>query len=601
MNNKKFDNLSEENFLKNKAKRKTDREKTSVTAKRKKKQKKLHPALKWSLISLGIIASIVLLIVLFVAGYYFIVANVGTPDEKDKPDVNYVNSQGNEVERVTHDDGGKKYYTFLATATDAGGALTDVIMVANFHYDDKDPGVSILQIPRDTYVKISAGKLHFNDDGTLSEKNFSGATASSAIKINEAFYHGRLLAEDTIDELLEKANGKTLDEIKALLKEKEYLFLGADAEKILNYVNETDKAVRKQIRKEILRDFGLVYLQSLIYYDFGIPTDYLAQVNIKGFRGIVNAIDGVDLYIDQPMHYDDPFQDLHIHFNPGQHHLNGKKAEEYVRFRSYPGGDVDRLDAQKNFINAFLKKLLSFSTVTKIDDITTEVKDNLFTDISFNNMLKFANKVLLMDLKEDVKIHTLPGIGEYIGPVSYFVADKDGIIELVNAEFNVFDSPLIKEDFRVLDSSEIYRPAVVIDETEEENADGDDDGNDSSENNKADDEDTGKSEEDTDSEDKKSDNNSKEDSEENKDSDESENNDGENEVGKSDKNADDGENDTESENKDEKEDSGADSSNADKNTETGNDISDITSSNDADTNSVSSNDENYQLLIDMAA
>lgn len=587
MNNKKFDNLSEENFLKNKAKRSSDKDKKNTRSKRKTKKSKMHPALKWSLISIGVIAGIALLIILFIAGYYFIVANVGTPDEKDDVDVNYVNSQGNEVNRVTHDDGGKKYYTFLATATDAGGSLTDVIMVANFHYDDKDPSVSILQIPRDTYVKIAANKLHLNDDGSLSEKNFSGETASYAIKINEAFYHGRLLAEDKIDELLEKAEGKTVDEIKNLTKEKEYLFLSADAEKVSSFVNETDKAARKQIRKDLLRDFGLIYLQSLIYYDFGIPTDYLAQVNIKGFRGIVNAIDGVDLYIDQPMHYDDPFQDLHIHFNPGQHHLNGKKAEEYVRFRSYPGGDVDRLDAQKKFINAFLKKLLSFSTVTKIDAITTEVRENLFTNISFNNMLKFANKVLLMDLKEDVKIHTLPGIGEYIGPVSYYVADKDGIIDLVNAEFNVFDSPLIKEDFRVLDSSEIYRPAVVIDETEEESTDGEESSN-STDENESDAENT----------------NDPEDAEDTNKS-ETSNSDGENEE-----NADNSETNTESE--DNQENDGSAKNNDVETEDSSKENSDSSSKEDMeptdDTETTVSNDvadtsddKNYQLLIDMAA
>lgn len=584
MNNKNYNNLSEEDFLKNKAKRKTAKT-AAVTKKKKKKKasdKKMHPALKWSLISLGILLGILLIVVLFSMGYYFIVANVGTPDEPDDTNKIFVNSEGNEVNRVTQESGGKKYYTFLATATDAGGSLTDVIMVANFHYDDKDPAVSIMQLPRDTYVKISAGKLYFNDDGTLSEKNFSGSTASSSIKLNEAFYHGRLLAEDKVDELLKKADGKNTDEIKELIKEKEYIFLGADAEKILNYINQSSKEVKNQIKKDILRDFGLVYLQSLIYYDFGIPIDYHAQVNIKGFRGIVNAIDGVDLYIDQPMHYDDPYQDLHIHFNPGQYHLNGKKAEEYVRFRSYPGGDVDRLDAQKKFINAFLKKLLSFSTVTKIDAITTEVKDNLFTDISFNNMLKFAGKVLQMDLKEDIKIYTLPGLGEYIGPVSYFVADKDAIIELVNAEFNVFDSPLIKEDFRILDSSEIYRPAVVVNEGDEESADSDEKEN-SAEN---DENTTDESDKENKNEDENSDSEKSDESDESTEEDESSENDGES------KNDDSSE--TEAADTDSNEE-GADVTQEEAET----DITDSVDYSNSSESSDNKTDDNYQLLLEM--
>ncbi len=40
------------------------------------------------------------------------------------------------------------------------------------------------------------------------------------------------------------------------------------------------------------------------------------------------------MYIEQDMNYDDPGQDLHIHFNKGETvHLDGKKAEEFFRWR----------------------------------------------------------------------------------------------------------------------------------------------------------------------------------------------------------------------------------------------------------------------------
>ncbi|MBR2021316.1 MAG: LCP family protein, partial [Clostridia bacterium] len=347
-------------------------------------------------------------------------------------------------------------------------------MVARFHYDDKDPSVSILQIPRDTYVKISDDKLYFTKDGVLSAENFSSETANTSIKINEAYYRGKKLAHDKITKLLKEVDGQDERDVELLLKKKEYTFIQADAKKVKNYAKSTDKAQKNQLENDIMRDFGLVYLQNLIYYNFGIPIDYHAQVNIKGFRGVVNAIDGVDLYVPQDMDYDDPYQDLHIHLKKGMQHLNGKKAEQFVRFRGYPEGDVARLDAQKLFIDAFLDKLLSFSTVSKIDDILSEVQSNLYTNISFNNMLRFANKILVMDLSEDIHMHTLPGTGEYIGPVSYFVANRADVIKLVNEEFNVFNSPLIDEDFKIIDNEKIYRPAVVITDDEDESVDDND-------------------------------------------------------------------------------------------------------------------------------
>ena len=467
MKSKNYKNISEEDFLKNKAKRK------GTSDNKQKKKKKSKSPVKAFLLTFAIIIGIGVLVFIAALGILKLWVS-GDPDEHENTHSEFINAEGETVSRAEDGKGTKKYFTFLATATDAGESLTDVIMVARFKYDDKEPEVSILQIPRDTFVKISSEKLHFNTDGTLSQANFTSPSANHAIKINEAYFRGKNLAGETIDSLLAEADGKSEAEIKNLLSEKAYIFLDADIEKVKKYASSTDKAERKQLDKDIRRDFGLKYLQTLIYYNFGIPTDYRAQVNIAGFRGIVNAIDGVDLYISQPMHYEDPYQDLYIHFNPGQHHLNGKKAEEFVRFRGYPGGDVQRLDAQKLFIDAFMDKLLSFSTITKIDDIVSEVQKNLYTNISFNNLLKFANKSLSLDIKNDVKMFTLPGIGEYIGPVSYFVADRDGVIELVNKEFNVFNTSLIDEDFCVIASESIYRPPVSVD-TSDNNGDDEED------------------------------------------------------------------------------------------------------------------------------
>jgi len=464
MSSKNSNNISEEAFLKNKARRKAASGKSSTKRKKKKKNSQ-SPVLKGFLIALGVLVGIIILAVIAAAIYYFAVISTGAPDEHNENNDIFINSEGNEVNRITTTDGSKKYFTFLATATDKGGSLTDVIMVARFNYDDEKPEISVLQIPRDTYVRICGNKLLFTKDGYLSSDNFYGESANLSIKINEAFYRGRSLAESTIDKMLNEVSGKSESEIEKILKKKEYLFIEADAKKIKNYAKETNAAEKDKIYRNILKDFGITYLQNLIYYNYGIPTDYSAQVNINGFRGVVNAIGGVDLNVPTRMYYVDEYQDLYIDLYPGQQHLNGDKAEQFVRFRGYPEGDVARLDAQKLFINAFLDKVLSFSTVTKIDDIITEIQKNLYTDISFNNLLKFANKLLNMDLKNGVHMYTLPGTGEYIGPVSYFVANKAETIKLVNDEFNVFNSQLINEDFRMLDAEEIYRPAAVVTNT----------------------------------------------------------------------------------------------------------------------------------------
>lgn len=515
-NSKRNDKMTEEDFLKNKARRK------GVSTKKSSKKKKAKGPGHWILLGVLIALGLALFSGIIWGISWLIDAFFEAPETKDNNNLDgaYTNSAGEDITRAEGEDGKKQYYTFLATATDAGGSLTDVIMVARFNYSDEAPEVSILQIPRDTFVKVSSNKLYFNKDGTLSKENFTSPTANYSIKINEAFHRGKSLAYDKITSLLEEAAGKNEKELKKLIASKDYIFIDADIEKLKKYSsgNENEK---NQLEKDIRRDFGIKYLQTLIYYNFGIPTDYYAQVNINGFRGVVDAIGGVDLYVPQNMDYEDEYQDLYIHLKKGQQHLDGKKAEQFVRFRGYPGGDIARLDAQKLFVDAFFDKLVSPSTILKLDDIATEVQKNLFTDISVKNLVNFGNKAIKMDIGTDVTIQTLPGDGEYIGGVSYFIANRNETIKLINNSFNVFDSDLIPEDFCIIASENIVRPASANEDEENiENADEtDDDGEDGDEEkNENDDEENGKNEE-------------VEDSESNEDNDEVKDNDSDDETG----------------------------------------------------------------------
>lgn len=421
---------------------------------------KVTKFLKIAEIILLVIIGIVIVVVSVLTIYYFAVVKTAPTGDKTSNDV-FTNSQKETVDRVVVGDKGKKYYTFLAAATDKAGNLTDVIMVARLTYKDEHPKVSILQIPRDTYVKISAWKLHFDKDGLLSKENFTTATAATPVKINEVYFRGKNLGSNYIVSLLKDAGGKTDAEIEELCKSQEYKFLDVDIDKVKNYVKSNDKNARKEIENNLKRDFGLFYLENLIFHYFRIPIDYSAQVNIAGFRGIVDAIGGVDLYVPQDMYYNDPTQGLYINLKKGQQHLDGVKSEQFVRFRTYARGDIDRLEAQKIFMNAFIDKLLSLSTLGSIDDIVKELQSNLYTNVSFDNMLRFANKIVKMDLANDITMITLPGWGEYIGEISYYIINRTEAIKVINTNFNVYDKELLAEDFKMINSSEIERPKIV--------------------------------------------------------------------------------------------------------------------------------------------
>ena len=72
-----------------------------------------------------------------------------------------------------------------------------------------------------------------------------------------------------------------------------------------------------------------------------IKVNYLVEIDYAAFRNLIDAIGGVEMYIDRNMYYDDDAQDLHIHFNAGETVLlDGKKAEEFFRWRKNNDGII---------------------------------------------------------------------------------------------------------------------------------------------------------------------------------------------------------------------------------------------------------------------
>ena len=71
---------------------------------------------------------------------------------------------------------------------------------------------------------------------------------------------------------------------------------------------------------------GTEKLRSNIEDMLGVPVDFYVSVDLQGFIALIDQIGGVDFDVPEDMDYDDPYQDLHIHFKAGLQHLNGQQA-----------------------------------------------------------------------------------------------------------------------------------------------------------------------------------------------------------------------------------------------------------------------------------
>ena len=176
---------------------------------------------------------------------------------------------------------------------------------------------------------------------------------------------------------------------------------------------------------------GVEMTKRTIEETLGVHIDRYVMVHDKAVKEIVDAMDGVDLYVEKPMHYNDYSGRLHINFTKGEHHLDGQQAVEYLRFRHDALGDIGRTQRQQWLLRSVLTKIKQPSTITRIPDIISVAKKYVKTDMSFYEMSQYAAMLKHVDM-DKIEIATLPGSPNQKGYISYWILDPEKTQEVVN-------------------------------------------------------------------------------------------------------------------------------------------------------------------------
>lgn len=203
----------------------------------------------------------------------------------------------------------------------------------------------------------------------------------------------------------------------------------------------------------------------------GIVIDGYVKVDISGFIALVDYLGGVDFYVPVDMNYDDPVQNLHIHYQEGMQHLNGQQAMEVARYRhdnDNPDGtpgpnqdytDVGRTKTQQGILVALAKKVLAWDSLTKINGFVEIFNQYVETDLTLSNMLFFAQKAIDLDVNSGVETTTLEGRGDaiYRGFTWCFELDEEKTVETVNRLINPYTRDLTAEDMNLIPADSYYQ------------------------------------------------------------------------------------------------------------------------------------------------
>ncbi|RVW06959.1 LytR family transcriptional regulator [Prescottella agglutinans] len=116
---------------------------------------------------------------------------------------------------------------------------------------------------------------------------------------------------------------------------------------------------RGKINAAFAQEDGEQLLVQTVEEATGLRIDHYAEIGFGGFAGIVDALGGVNMCVPYPI--DDPLAGINL--PAGCQDLSGPEALGFVRSRATALADLDRMNNQRAFMSALLKKATSPTTL----------------------------------------------------------------------------------------------------------------------------------------------------------------------------------------------------------------------------------------------
>lgn len=156
-----------------------------------------------------------------------------------------------------------------------------------------------------------------------------------------------------------------------------------------------------------------------------IPIDYFVQVNMEGFKEIVDAVGGVTVNNDLKFSYDG-----HT-FPEGKITLNGEEALAFSRMRKGDSrGDFGRQIRQRQIIEAVIKEGASLETLVNYGPIFEALSENVKTNLTFDQMV--AIQANYRNAAKSINQHTINGSGKRINGIYYYIVPEDEKLAIQN-------------------------------------------------------------------------------------------------------------------------------------------------------------------------
>ncbi|HEV2283892.1 MAG TPA: LCP family protein [bacterium] len=124
-----------------------------------------------------------------------------------------------------------------------------------------------------------------------------------------------------------------------------------------------------------------------------VPIAHYVVFSLPAMRHIVDLIGGVPITVEKRMVYTDKLQGLFINLSPGYQVLDGAHAEQYLRFRNDPEGDIGRIRRQQVFLRAAVAQTHRPSVMLRMPQIIQTARGDVETDLTASQLLGWLQRV----------------------------------------------------------------------------------------------------------------------------------------------------------------------------------------------------------------
>jgi len=194
-------------------------------------------------------------------------------------------------------------------------------------------------------------------------------------------------------------------------------------------------------------DPGMAALKETLEYLMNLKIDYYALVDMSAFVDLVDAIGGVDVYVQKPLETEvSPEREggewIHLEVDVGWNSLDGREALAYSRARK-GSSDYTRMQRQRCMVRAVAAKAEALTLLRSFSGIVAAVEGSVVT----NFPLSFAPDLMTAAANLDFDdIETVGFVPVYWAPERDYggrpIPDVDRIRAKVRSVINEQGSPI---------------------------------------------------------------------------------------------------------------------------------------------------------------